>query len=623
MAVTFESVEVTPLSQALARVVAKATFSEQTDVSDWTLFGVGDVQFQATGPVDAATLNLQRSTVDPSGTPNTTQVATATGNASTVGVTASYQNAAPAWFRLANAATFGPANAVTARTLASLAAAINGWAYDYWGFAAHTDSVPTVNATYDATTLTVTAITPGVAGNSIAVAETLTNGSWAGGGVFLANGADAVAADGTLTFAELPTDTLTVTIGDVTYTFVAALAVDDYEVLIGGDIEATRDNLLDAINGTGDVATGVLTAADNPADGDTVTIISKIYTFKTALTSADAPYEVLIGAAATDSLDNLIAAVNSGAGAGTTYGYNTPPNADVSAAAGAGDTIDFSSRYSGVDANNITTVADGADLSWGAATLTGATGAGVTYSESVEAHPLVDAAALSTNGITATALTAGTAGNSIATTDTLGDVHATGTLTFTPGTVTTQTIQIGGVYYIYAADPTSDPAADGSSGNPWQVDVGVDDTTSLANLASAINADGTAGVTYSTALTANPLAESTASDATTVDVQAILPGGAGNSISTTVPAGAGFAWGAITLTGGGGEWDATTLLGGAAAVAASLVLTMGGAFNNNGTVTVGAVIYTLKTTLTPTDGEVMIAGTLLNTEIIGTREANV
>ena len=82
MAVTFESVEVTPISEALSRVIAKATFSAQTDESDWALFGVGDVQFQATGPVDAATLNLQRSTVDPSGTPNTTQVATATGNSS-------------------------------------------------------------------------------------------------------------------------------------------------------------------------------------------------------------------------------------------------------------------------------------------------------------------------------------------------------------------------------------------------------------------------------------------------------------------------------------------------------------------------------------------------------------
>lgn len=494
MTVTFESVEVTPIAEALARVVAKATFSAQADISDWTLFGIGDVQFQATGPVDAATLNLQRSTVDPSGgAPNTTQVATATGNASTVGITASYANAVPAWFRLANAATFGPANTVTARTLASLAAAINGWSADYWGFAPNTDDVPTVNATYDATTLTVTAITPGVAGNSIALGETLANGSWAGGAVALSGGLEAVNAFGTYTYTGQPTAAQTVTIGTTVYTYVAALTGAAYEVLIGASAEATRNNLLDAIQGDGTVATGVLTAAANPAAGGKVRIGPYVYTIVTALTNAAAPFEVLRGAAATNTLDNLIAAINSGAGAGTLYGYNTIKNPDASAAAGAGDTIDLASRYSGVEANYIVTLEDSASLSFGAGTLTGGTGAGVTYSDDIEAHELVTAVAVSTDAITVTAITAGVAGNAIATTD-------------------------------------------------------------------------------------------TASNA---------------------------------------AWGGTTLASGAAAVAASKVLTMSGAFVTTNTVTVGTVVYTVKTALTPTAGEVMIASTLLNTEIVGTREANV
>lgn len=493
MTTTFQTLSVTPIAEARARVVASAIFNAQTDFTNWVQMGAGLVQFQATGPVDAATINLERSTVDPSGTPNTTVVATATGNAGTVGVAGSFNGASPAWYRLQNAATFGPAASVTARTLASLAAAINGWDAATWGFAPGTDDVPTVNATYTATTLTVTALTPGVAGNSIAVGETLTNGSWAGGGSTLANGADAVAAEGTLTFTDVGNAADEIVIGDVTYTLVAALTGAAGEVLIGGDIEGTRDNLLDAINGSGDVAAGVLTAADNPVDGDTVTINQTIYTFKTALTSPTAPYEVLIGAAATNSLDNLIAAVNSGAGAGTTYGAMTPPNADVSAAAGAGDTIDFASLYSGADANAIETLTTGADLSWGDPTMLGATGSGVTYDADLEAHSQVSGAANSTDAIDVTALVAGVAGNDI-------------------------------------------------------------DTTTDSSEAA---------------------------------------------------------------------WGATTLENGAEAVAASLVLTMAGAFVNNNTVTVGDEVYTIKTTLTPTANEVMIAGTQVTVNLIGERSANV
>lgn len=493
MTTTFQTLSVTPIAEARARVVASAVFNAQTDYTDWVQMGAGLVQFQATGPVDAATINLARSTTDPSGVPNTTVVATATGNAGTVGVAGSFTNAAPAWFRLQNAATFGPAASVTARTLAALAGAINGWDPATWGFAAGTDSVPTVNATYTATTLTVTAITPGAAGNSIATGQTLTNGTWAGDDVTLQGGADAVAAEGTLTFTDVGNAGDEIVIGDVTYTLVAALTGAAGEVLIGGDVEGTRDNLLDAINGEGTLATGILTASANPAAGSTVRLGQYQYTFVENLTAVSTPFEVLIGAAATNSLDNLIAAINSGAGAGTTYGYNTPPNPDASAAAGAGDTIDVTSRYSGADANLIISAELSSQLSWGAAQLTGATGAGVTYDADLEAHSEVEGAANSTDAIDVTALVAGVAGNAIATT------------------------------------------TDSSEAS----------------------------------------------------------------------------------------WGATELENGADAVAASLVLTMSGAFANNNTVTVGDEVYTIKTTLTPAANEIMIAGTQVTVNLIGERSANV
>lgn len=47
----------------------------------------------------------------------------------------------------------------------------------------------------DATTLTVAALVAGVSGNSIAIAETLTNGSWAGAAVVLSGGLDGTVAE--------------------------------------------------------------------------------------------------------------------------------------------------------------------------------------------------------------------------------------------------------------------------------------------------------------------------------------------------------------------------------------------------------------------------------------------
>ena len=120
----------------------------------------------------------------------------------------------------------------------------------------------------------------------------------------------------------------------------------------------------------GKAAAGVLTFAANAADGDTVTIGVKVYTFQATLTDVDG--NVHIGAAATDSIDNLIAAINLGAGAGTDYATSTTANAvTATAAAGAGDTMDLTKDEVGQAGNAVATTETGGDLSWGAATLEG------------------------------------------------------------------------------------------------------------------------------------------------------------------------------------------------------------------------------------------------------------
>ena len=88
------------------------------------------------------------------------------------------------------------------------------------------------------------------------------------------------------------------------------------------------------------VSRGTLTLGANAGDTNTVTIGVKVYTFQTTLTDVDG--NVLIGASASASIDNLIAAINLAAGAGTTYAdsMTAHPN-NIFATVGAGDTMDI------------------------------------------------------------------------------------------------------------------------------------------------------------------------------------------------------------------------------------------------------------------------------------------
>jgi hypothetical protein len=102
-----------------------------------------------------------------------------------------------------------------------------------------------------------------------------------------------------------------------------------------------------------------------------VTIGARVYAWVAALSSPAVANEVLIGGSASASIDNLIAAVNGAAGAGTTYSTGTVAHADVTASAGTGDTMDVVADVAGSAGNAIATTETMAAGSWGAATLTG------------------------------------------------------------------------------------------------------------------------------------------------------------------------------------------------------------------------------------------------------------
>jgi hypothetical protein len=93
--------------------------------------------------------------------------------------------------------------------------------------------------------------------------------------------------------------------------------------------------------------------------------------------------EFKIGASASASIDNLIAAITGGAGvgtgAGTLYGVGTVTHPLATAAVGAGDTMTATALTEGL-AGNIASTATLANGSWGAETLeTGVDGTAVDY----------------------------------------------------------------------------------------------------------------------------------------------------------------------------------------------------------------------------------------------------
>jgi len=133
---------------------------------------------------------------------------------------------------------------------------------------------------------------------------------------------------------------------------------------------AARTHAFVSSDATDTVADCVLTFTQNAGNTETITIGTKVYTFQTTLTNVDG--NVFIGALATDSLDNLIAAINLAAGSGTKYAAATTANdPETVSVAGAGDTLVLWDETSAIIATT-STVTGG---TWATATTLGGTGA--------------------------------------------------------------------------------------------------------------------------------------------------------------------------------------------------------------------------------------------------------
>lgn len=124
--------------------------------------------------------------------------------------------------------------------------------------------------------------------------------------------------------------------------------------------------LNDGLSGTtsaGVKATQTLTTTGVFTNGEEILIGDVTYTMVTALSGAK--NEVLIGASAAASLDNLKSAINATAGAGTTYGLGTVANPNVTATTNADDSQVVEAYRVGTYGNAIATTTDAANATWG------------------------------------------------------------------------------------------------------------------------------------------------------------------------------------------------------------------------------------------------------------------
>ena len=157
----------------------------------------------------------------------------------------------------------------------------------------------------------------------------------------------------------------TVTIGD-----------DVYELTTRNDLAVTAGRIpVDVHGGSTVKSQGKLTfSGAGPSDEDTVTIGGKVYTFLEELDDADG--SVLIGEDNEETIDNLVAAINGGAGRGTGYGLATVTHTTVTAAKNSTDKVIITAIAGGTAGDAITLAEDADNVAKDAATL-GTTTAGV------------------------------------------------------------------------------------------------------------------------------------------------------------------------------------------------------------------------------------------------------
>ncbi len=313
------------------------------------------------------------------------------------------------------------------------------------GTAAHPSVVATTNAD---TTQTFRGRVPGTSLNTVATTETFTNGSWPdttlGGGTGASDPGVTVAA-------------ATVTIGTTVYTCVVELsetlgaAAVAYQFLYGGSEAVMLDNLKKAVNASGTAGTEYSTGTVAHATVVATTNTDTVQTFRSRSIGTAAQTTAINAIATTETMANTaFADTTLGGGTG-----NSNPAVTTDAATFVLDSITYTAVVTLAESMGIPAVAN--QILWvtseavfldnikKAVNLTGI--AGTNYSTGTAKHPTVSATTNTDTVQTFVARKIGTSGNSIATTETLGNYAFTSTVmaggTGADGRVMHNTITLG------------------------------------------------------------------------------------------------------------------------------------------------------------------------------------
>jgi hypothetical protein len=136
-------------------------------------------------------------------------------------------------------------------------------------------------------------------------------------------------------------------------------------------------------------AVGTLTSTGVFSDTQTVTIGGKVYTTQTTLTNVDG--NVLIGASAAATLQNLFDAINLSGTPGTQYATLMTVNPHCRATSNDATTLVVASKVPGAGGNYVPTTETQTNASWGATTLAGGTGSMAVAIEEIKAGAQMNA----------------------------------------------------------------------------------------------------------------------------------------------------------------------------------------------------------------------------------------